>query len=283
LTLARPDSNIHLKWAFEIMTTRNRILLAAERLFAEKGVDNATLKMVTQEAGVNLAAVNYHFGSKEELAFAVFDDLADRISRRRLALLAERKLAAGGKPLGVEEIVFFFMEPYVLHEGGRDGALLINMILHQRVAPTKAVELIIKKYFDKVALRFVEAFSEAIPHLDKKALFWRYYFMVSSILFGASERGQGNRLSFISGGHADLSDSDELVHQLTMFIAGGMAAPKDSQRIRLTPKFVSSAVARSNHPQPRSKIAGTKPAASKKHKGEKIEPVAIPKRTSRSR
>jgi AcrR family transcriptional regulator len=283
LTLLRPDSNIHLKWAFEIMSTRNRILLAAERLFAEKGVDSATLKMVTQEAGVNLAAVNYHFGSKEELAYAVFDDLADRISRRRLALLAERKLAAGGKPLSVEEIVYFFMEPYVLHEGGRDGALLISMILHQRVAPTKTAEQIIKKYFDKVALRFVEAFSEAIPHLDKKALFWRYYFMVSSILFGASERGQGNRLSFISGGHADLSDADELVHQLTMFIAGGMSAPKDGQPIRLNPKFVSSAVARSNDPQPRPKIAGTKPVASKKHKGEKSEPVAISKRTSRSR
>jgi hypothetical protein len=106
---------------------------------------------------------------------------------------------------------------------------------------------------------------------------------VSSILFGASERGQGNRLSFISGGHADLSDSDELVHQLTMFIAGGMAAPKDSPRIRLTSKFVDSAVAHSNQPQQRPKIAGTKPAASKKQKGEQIEPVAIPKRTSRSR
>jgi AcrR family transcriptional regulator len=263
------------------MSTRNRIILAAERLFAEKGVQNATLKMVTQEAGVNLAAVNYHFGSKEELAFAVFDDLADRISRRRLALLAERKLALGGKPLSVEEIVFFFMEPYVLHEGGRDGALLINMILHQRVSPTKTVDRIIAKYFDKVAFRFVDAFAEAIPHLDGKVLFWRYYFMVSSILFAASERGQGGRLLALSGGRADPNDAGELVHQLTLFLAGGMSAPKDGVRIRLTPKFATSVATRSGPVRPRN--TGTKPATSKKQKGEDREPVAIRKRTSRSR
>jgi AcrR family transcriptional regulator len=263
------------------MSTRNRILLAAERLFAEKGVANATLKMVTQEAGVNLAAVNYHFGSKEELAFAVFDDLADRISRRRLALLAERQLANGGKPLRVEEIVFFFMEPYVLHEGGRDGALLISMILHQRISPSKTADRIIAKYFDKVALRFVQAFSEALPHLDRKALFWRYYFMVSSIIFAASDRGQDNRLLTLSGGRADLRDADELVHQLTLFLAAGMAAPKDSPRIRLTSKFASGVAARSEPARP--KITGKKPATSRNKKGDDREPVAIPKRTARSR
>jgi AcrR family transcriptional regulator len=263
------------------MSTRNRILLAAERLFAEKGVANATLKMVTQEAGVNLAAVNYHYGSKEELAFAVFDDLADRISRRRLALLAERQLANGGKPLRVEEIVFLFVEPYILHEGGRDGALLISMILHQRVSPSKTVERIITKYFDKVALKFVQAFSEAIPHLDKPALFWRYWFMVSSIIFAASERGQDHRLLTISGGRADLNDADELVHQLTLFIAGGMSASKDSPRIRLTSKFASGVAARSEPVRP--KLTGKKPVTSRNKKGVDREPMAIRKRTARSR
>jgi AcrR family transcriptional regulator len=269
------------------MSTRERIILAAERLFAARGVENATLKMVTQEAKVNLAAVNYHFGSKDQLTFAVFDDLADRISRRRLALLAERKLAAGGKPLSVEEIVFFFMEPYVLHEGGRDGALLISMILHQRVSPTRTAEDIISKYFDKVATNFVEAFAETIPHLDKKALWWRYYFMVSSILFSASERGQGNRLAAISGGRADLNCLDELVHQLTMFIAGGMIAPVDSPPIRLSATFAGDGSVRAAGAPARATSAakppGKKPAASKKTKGDNDGPVAIRKRTSRSR
>lgn len=265
-------------------STRNRILAAAERLFATRGVENSTLKMVTQEAGVNLAAVNYHFGSKEELGFAVFDDLANRISQRRLALLAQRQRSIGDKPLSVEEIVFFFMEPYVLHEGGRDGALLINMILHQRVTPTETVDRIIEKYFDKVAAAFVDAFAEAIPHLDKKSLFWRYYFMVSSILFGASERGQGNRLAKISGGRADLSDSRELVHQLTMFVAGGMVAPTDSQRVRLSPKFVASHSDHTDDKKERPKAAkkkpGTRPAAAK---GENHGRLAVRKRASRSR
>lgn len=208
-----------------MMSTRDRILAAAQRLFAEKGVARSTLKMVTEEASVNLAAVNYHFGSKEELASAVFDGLAERISRRRLLLLAECEARAAGKPLEVEDIVYVFLEPYVLHEGGRDGALLINMILHQRVSPTDMIDKIIAKYFDRIATEFVRAFAASLPHLDKQTLYWRYYLMVSSILFSGSERGQGNRLSKISDGTADLSDLDELAQQLTVFVAGGMAAP----------------------------------------------------------
>lgn len=268
------------------MTPRERIILAAERLFAIKGIGNATLKAVTQEAGVNLAAVNYHFGSKQELVFAVFDDLADRISRRRLALLAERKLATGGQPLSVSEIVFFFLEPYVLHEGGRDGALLINMILHQRFSPTKTADRIIAKYFDKVATKFVEAFSESIAHLDKKSLYWRYYFMVSSILFSASERGQGNRLAKISGGLADLSDLDELVHQLTVFIAGGMASPNDSERLRVSSKLIVAQPRSSDQAPPNKanrKVSSTKLRTTKATRGEQDGQVALRKGVARSR
>jgi hypothetical protein len=218
----------------------------------------------------------------------VFDDLANRISRRRLALLAERKLAGGGKPLGVDEIVFYFMEPYVLHEGGRDGALLISMILHQRVSPTPTAEAIVSKYFDKVAASFVAAFADALPHLDKKALWWRYYFMVSTVLFAASERGQGNRLAAISGGRADLNDLDELVHQLTMFIAGGVTAPVDSPRLRIPASFADNGPVRAadtaSKTRSAAKTPGKKPATiAKKTKGETDGPLALRKRTSRSR
>jgi len=262
------------------MSTKQRILTAAERLFAQRGVESSSLKMVTEAAQVNLAAVNYHFGSKQELVYAVFDDLADRISRRRLALLAARRLARGGKPLGVDEIVFFFMEPYMLHEGGRDGALLINLILHQRVSPTRTAERIIARYFDKVAERFVEAFGESIPHLDAKTLWWRYYFMVSSILFTASERGQGNRLAKISGGLADLNDMTELTRQLTAFLAGGMASDCGDALIALPNGFAADGA---QVPDVAPGIARTV-KKQKTAKGEKTHgPVALRKRTARSR
>jgi AcrR family transcriptional regulator len=266
------------------MSTKQRILVAAERLFASRGVESSSLKMVTEAAQVNLAAVNYHFGSKQELVYAVFDDLADRISRRRLALLAARKLSGGGKPLSVEEIVYYFMEPYVLHEGGRDGALLINMILHQRVSPTRTADRIITRYFDKVAERFVEAFGESIPHLDPRTLWWRYYFMVSSILFTYSERGQGNRLAKISGGHADLSDVGELTRQLTLFLAGGMVAPLGGGSVALPEGFDTAPAARAAVAD-EPKAAG-RPTIKKQKtsKGEKTHgQVALRKRTARSR
>ncbi len=79
------------------MSTRNRILQAAERLFAEKGVENATLKMVTQEAGVNLAAVNYHFGSKDELIAELFVTRSLATNRERLNELRLAEETGGGR------------------------------------------------------------------------------------------------------------------------------------------------------------------------------------------
>src|SRR4029453_9767910 len=85
--------------------TKTRILDAAELLFMEHGFEATSLRQLTAAASVNLAAVNYPFGSKEELFEAVPTRRLDPMNQERIALLDRRESEAGGKPLSCEKIL----------------------------------------------------------------------------------------------------------------------------------------------------------------------------------
>src|SRR5512143_118352 len=93
--------------------TKDRILDAAERLFAEHGFDATSLRMITAEAGVNLAAVNYHFRSKDALIEAVFSRCIRPLNRERLRLLAAVEEASGGAPPRLEDVIRAFVTPVI--------------------------------------------------------------------------------------------------------------------------------------------------------------------------
>src|SRR5690349_7711707 len=91
--------------------TKTRILDAAEQLFMEHGFEATSLRSLTAAAGVNLAAVNYHFGSKEELFQAVLTRRLDPMNQERIELLERVEREAGGKPSTVEKILFAMLIP----------------------------------------------------------------------------------------------------------------------------------------------------------------------------
>src|SRR5438128_1222220 len=91
--------------------TKTRILDAAESLFMEHGFEATSLRQLTSAAGVNLAAVNYHFGSKEELFQSVLTRRLDPMNQERIELLEKLEREAGGKPIGVEKILSSMLIP----------------------------------------------------------------------------------------------------------------------------------------------------------------------------
>jgi len=91
--------------------TKTRILDAAERLFVEHGFEATSLRQLTTAAGVNLAAVNYHFGSKEELFQAVLTRRLDPMNQERIERLEKLEREASGKPLSCEKILFAMLIP----------------------------------------------------------------------------------------------------------------------------------------------------------------------------
>ncbi len=97
--------------AVEGRDTKERLLAAAERLFAERGFEGASLRAVTQAAGTSVSAANYHFGSKQALLRATLRRRVEPMNRLRLERLDALEAAAAGAPLSLEALLDAFLRP----------------------------------------------------------------------------------------------------------------------------------------------------------------------------
>lgn len=204
-------------------STRDRILDAGERLFAEHGYA-ASLRGITSAAGVNLAAVHYHFGSKEELLVAVVRRRVDEANRRRLEAL-DRLEAAG--PPAVEALVEVFLRPGLEFAaddagGGRSFMRLIGRIHGDPDGPWGRV--LASGVFDEIRDRFVAAFHRALPNLPEPTIHWRLHLMVGAMVHTLLNP---DHLARMSGGRCDPSDPEHALAQLVPFLAAGFLATAD--------------------------------------------------------
>ncbi|MES2186054.1 MAG: TetR family transcriptional regulator [Pseudomonadota bacterium] len=206
---------------------RERILAAAERLFAQKGIDKSSMRELTAMAGVNVASVNYYFRSKEGLAEELLDNVSARVNKSRLAELdgVMQEAAAAKRPPPLEAILLSFVRPYTGEDYGPGGPLLAQLILQHRVVPSDMTVRIIERHFDGMALRYIDALANAVPGVDRTEWFWRYTFMVSTVILTVTDQSTHNRLARMSGGAADTTRHDELNRYLLRFLAGALTAP----------------------------------------------------------
>ena len=215
-TLAPPETD-----------TKRKIIDAALVLFAANGIDGVPVRAITTHAGVNVAAIHYHFGGMDAVAEAVFGELSARVNARRTAKLAEILSQAKSKRRkpDVADIVATFADPYLGENATTEGQLLAQLILKHRLSPSPMTEQVIKKHFDPMAKQFVAALHTAVPEVPLSQMFWRYMLMVSTVVLTLSDRGKTNRLRRLSNGEADASNVAALRHALLEFVVGGIRAP----------------------------------------------------------
>ena len=193
--------------------TKSKILDAAEKLFGLKGFDSTSLRDITAEAQVNLAAVNYHFQSKDALIDAVIARRMEPVNRRRLEMLDN----AGPNPT-VEQILASFLQP-VLELKTEAVIPLVGRILSE---PNQFFERLYKKHLQHIARRFYLELAKALPDLPPAERQWRLYFaagVMTHILSWAQV------LPEISGGLCDVSDRKALVERALAFLAAGFRSP----------------------------------------------------------
>src|ERR1700689_266486 len=148
--------------------TKPRILDAAEKLFAMNGFKPTSLRDITAEAQVNLAAVNYHFQSKDSLIDAVIVRRIEPVNRRRLEMLA----AASPNP-DLEQILRAFLTPALeLHL--ESATPLMSRVLSD---PNQFVERVFKRHLRPMLDRFSEELGRALPDLPESERVWRLTFM----------------------------------------------------------------------------------------------------------
>jgi AcrR family transcriptional regulator len=197
-----------------MIDTKKRLLDTAERLFGERGYDAVSLRHIIAEAGVNLAAVHYHFGSKEDLLDQVVLRKVGPVNEARLALLDLAEQAAGGESVPVESILRAFLIPTA--EVARENPEFVKVM--GRVVSEGHIERIAEQHFRPMADRFVDALARSLPSLSREELGWRVYFM-----FGAISRALcGEPQIWLTG---DMPGFRQRIEKLIAFLSGAFQAP----------------------------------------------------------
>lgn len=201
--------------------TRDRILAAAERLFAQHGFSGTTMRALTREAGANLAAVNYHFGNKDGLLEEVFRTYLEPINRERMRLLQEAESAAQGAPLPMRQLLEMYLGPAVRALAERHTGLpsILSRLHHE---PHPAVEQLILKVSLPVVARYGAAVQRALPHLDARRVLLRGHFMIGAMLYLL---GHGRvLLQGMQPNGAPPLDAEDLLRELLDFCEAGFRA-----------------------------------------------------------
>ncbi|MBW8838217.1 MAG: TetR family transcriptional regulator [Burkholderia sp.] len=169
--------------------TKSRILDAAETLFIDCGYEAMSLRQITSRAEVNLAAVNYHFGSKESLIHSMLSRRLDRLNEERVKLL-DRFDQMLGERLTCEHVLgAMFIPALRLSRDPRvGGKAFLRLLGRAYTDPSAFIRDFLNAHYASVAVRFFDAFQRALPHLPREELGWRLHFAIgalSGVLAGA--------------------------------------------------------------------------------------------------
>jgi AcrR family transcriptional regulator len=210
------------------MTTKDRILDAAERLFARDGFEATSLRAITAEANVNLAAVNYHFQTKEALVQSVIGRRMGPVNAQRLALLDACEAEAGGAPVPLEKIIDAFLRPVleIVGSHAREFAPLVGRLYTE---PGDFSERVFKDQFQPLAQRFIPAFRRALPDLPLAELYWRLHFSIGAM---AHTMGATTMLRVFSRGLCDPSDAEATLALMKAFVLAGLSAPVSIEEVQ---------------------------------------------------
>ncbi|HYD55376.1 MAG TPA: TetR/AcrR family transcriptional regulator [Burkholderiales bacterium] len=205
--------------------TRTRILDVAEELFMQLGFEGTSMRVLTTKAGVNLAAVNYHFGSKDALIEAVFRRRLDPMNAQRIKELDELEAQAKGKALEPDAVIRAFVRPGLSHledtKGG--GRNFIRLLGRTYTEPNKPIRVLIGQLYAPAMERYKKALERALPQMQRDELVWRMHFMFGTLAYTLAAT---DTVQLIAGCKPeDRYDARLLEDRLTAFLTAGLNAP----------------------------------------------------------
>ena len=201
--------------------TKAQVLAAAERLFALNGFQNVSVRDITAEAGVNLASVNYHFGSKDALLFEIFRRRTSELNRERARMLHEAADRHEGKPPVREILRALFEPPLRWSSPGHDRRISVQFIIRARSEGTEAMKEVLRTDVSHLR-RFADALIGALPHPPPEAIYWRLHFALG--MTHNNRFAEFDRLHVLSEGLTRESDVEALLKRMLDFAEAGFLA-----------------------------------------------------------
>lgn len=203
--------------------TTERILDAAERLFADQGFEGASIRDIVDEAKVNLAAIHYHFRSKEALLEAVLTRRISVVNEARLQRLEAAEAAVAPRSPSVEQVLRAFIIPTVeFAQQNKWGATFVQLMSRMFTEPRFSLTDFLGREFGETIHRFCNALVRALPHIPREVVLWRVFFTLGAmhhLLCSASKIDLLDK-------HLRKSTTDtDMAEYLIHFSVAGMCAP----------------------------------------------------------
>jgi AcrR family transcriptional regulator len=205
--------------------TKERILDEAEQLFMEHGFEATSLRTITAAAAVNLAAVNYHFGSKEELFEAVLTRRLDPMNQERMRLLERLEDEHAPRPVPCERILIALIAPALTlaRDPQRGGKNFLRLLGRAYADPAPFIRHFLSQQYATMIARFKAAFARALPELPRKELSWRLHFIMGALSYTLAGTDALKLIAELSPREAD--NDEVLLRRLAPFLLGGLTAP----------------------------------------------------------
>lgn len=205
-------------------TTAERILDAAESLFAAQGVRGTSLKEITELAEVNIAAVNYHFRSKDALVRAVYERSFQPLNEERLRMLDEAEAAADGAALSIEAVLRALFEPMVrAWQRNRNFILLVGRLQSE---PDPQLSKFIQGLYGGLIERFLRAATRSVPDVTEGRLFFWIHFLFGGVVYTLLNSEDMERMH---SGQNLLDTPDAFLDELISFGATGLGAYREEK------------------------------------------------------
>ena len=196
--------------------TCDRILDMAERLFAEQGFHATSLRQITQAAEVNLAAVHYHFGSKQALTVAVFRRRLDALNRSRLQRL-EAALEKNPQ-LSLENVLDAFVYPAIAFTHGSDeeGHLFMRILMRAFAEQDDELHRALSAEYAHIMRRFAECMARSLPGANAGDIRRQLDFIVGALTYTMAE--------------SDSRDASDIASDLVHFAAAGLRGALENRQ-----------------------------------------------------
>ena len=205
---------------------KDRVLKAAERLFALEGFHGVSMRDIAHASGVKLSLIVYHFGSKKNLYRALFEQRHDVFEER----LTKLRAVDGATPDAIERIVEAFVLPVLRRQATVEGRYYSMLTVREASDPQESSRGIIRDFFDPMAREFIAALQRALPGTSPAYLHWAYLFAVGALVMNSFDE----RMTRLSGGHYQPGDRETKARFLVAFISagirGGPPAPAEDRR-----------------------------------------------------
>jgi AcrR family transcriptional regulator len=201
--------------------TKAAVFCAAERLFALHGFQNVSVRDITAAAGVNLASVNYHFGSKDALLFEIFRRRTGELNRERARMLHEASDRHQGKPPVREILEALFAPPLKWATPENDRRISVQFIIRSRSEGTAEMRDALTNDVSHLA-RFADALLAARPDLPRETVYWRLHFCLGMV--HNNRFAEFDRLHVLSDGATREGDVEGLLKRMLDFAEAGFLA-----------------------------------------------------------